>query len=156
MPLILGGRVWLNCGIHQMLEQLLFLPLLTWWEDLAGLCGKQVALKEGGTNVPVLCKSQLGSSEMAIKSARNGSAFPKLYPNVHWKIPLLSSTASLHFFAERWVPGQYQEHTYIFVLPRAMQVPCILLCVPLSCTSQGAGRVWSLARPFFVFHEPTK
>lgn len=157
MPLIFGGRTWLNCGVHEMLEQLLFLSLQTWREDLAGLCGKQVALKEDGANVPVLCKFQLGSSEMGIKSARNGWAFPKLYPSVHWKIPLLSSTPSLNFFAEHWVPGQCQQHTHALVLLRRMQVPCILPCVPLSCTShQGAGRVWPLAWPFFLFHEPTE
>lgn len=39
-------------------------------EDLAELCGKQVALKKDGTNVPVLCTSQLNSLEMGIKSAR--------------------------------------------------------------------------------------
>lgn len=38
-----------------------------------------------------------------------------------------------------------------------MQVPCILIFVPLSCTShRRAGRVWPLARLFFVFHESTE
>lgn len=154
MPLIFGGRVWLNCGIHQMLEQLLFLPLLTWWEDPAGLCVKQAALKEDGTTVPVLCKSHLGSSEMGIKSARNGWAFPKLYPSVHWKIPLLPSTASLHFFAEHWVPGQCQQHTQILVLPReigGMQVPCMLLCVPLSCISHRRAGSLALSMAILCF-----
>lgn len=37
-------------------------------EDLAERCANQVAPKKDGTNVPALCKSQLGSSGVDMKS----------------------------------------------------------------------------------------
>ena len=119
-------------------------------ENLAELCGKQVALKEDGTNVPMLCRSQLGSSEMDIVSG-GCWAFPKWYP-----VPTGKSLS--HHLQQVRMPLRGTGYlTRALALPQGMQVLCILLCAPLSyAPHQGAGRCWPLAQPFFVSHAPTE
>lgn len=126
-------------------------------KDLAELCGKQVAPKEESTNAPVLCRSQLGSSEMDIKSvgaaglSQSGSQCPPENPS-----PFTYSRSKPFCGALRTRPVPAAV-CWCSRPPMGMRVPCIPLCAPPSrAPHQGAGRCWPLAWPFFVSCAPTE
>lgn len=130
-------------------------------EDLAEVCGKQVASKEGGLlrrRVVLTCPLYGGlhsALQRWIQTRQRLLGFPKVASSAHWKIPVLSPAAGPNPFAGHWVPGWCQQRTRALPLPGRCRCPP--LCIPPSCAPhQGAGRCWPIARPLFVSCAPTE
>lgn len=98
-------------------------------EDLAEVCGKQVASKEGGLlrrRVVLTCPLYGGlhsALQRWIQTRQRLLGFPKVASSAHWKIPVPSPAAGPNPFAGHWVRGWCQQRTRDPPPPGAMQVP---------------------------------
>lgn len=154
MPLVFGGRVWLNCGIPQAPEQLLLLSIAGCERTGQSSVGSRL-LQQRTIPMCLHCTGLSLALRRWTESQWGLLGFPKVVPGAHWKIPLTSPVVGLNPFVGHWVPvcassifmflsslGQGGDHESCFVSPcsvhlitgRETPVPVLVLFVSHALT----------------------